>query len=416
MELLTQVRFIDSSQGIDRPSDLLIDRGKIIAIAEQISDLPSNTQIITGEGLILGRGLIDLYSHSGEPGNESRETLQNLADAARAGGFSQVGILPDTLPRIDNLQILTTLKQQTTSTNDHSPKIHFWGAASATGNTRQMNELTELKSGIIGFYDRFNLGNLNLFKQLLTYLQPWQSPLAIALDRNELVGGGVIREGAASIRYGMVSNPSCSESAIIAAVLEIVAEIPTPIHIMRVSTQRGVELIAAAKQRHLPVTASTTWMHLLWNSEAVASYNPNLRLEPPLGNPKDQEALIVGLKQGIIDAIAIDHQAYTYEEKTVPFASAPPGAIGLEMALPLLWQELVVTQKLSALELWQAMSINPLRCLSSSAISMTANLILFDPQKTWTADRHNLKSPAVNSPYYGREIVGKVIRSIISEC
>ena len=250
---------------------------------------------------------------------------------------------------------------------------------------------------------------------MLEYVQPWQTPIAIALNQNELAGDGVVREGAASIRYGMSGNPAFSEAAIIAAVLEIVAEISTPLHIMRVSTTRGVELIADAKARGIPVTASTTWMHLLWDSDAMGNYDPNLRLEPPLGDKNDQAALIAGVKNGIIDAIAIDHQAYTYEEKTVAFALAPPGVIGLEIALPLLWQRFVHSGEWSALELWQALSTRPRQCLQqlpkAIAPEQVANLVLFDPQQIWLVNQDNLKSPAVNTPWYNQQIRGKVIKT-----
>ena len=414
MELLQKVRLIDPTQGIDRPTDILLDDNRIEAIASQIQDYPDGTQVIAGEGLVVGAGLVDLYSHSQEPGNEARENIEQLLQGAIAGGFTQIGILPDTTPKIDNIEIVKAIAQKAKFYGSNSrPQLHFWGSASSDG---KMNELAELRSETVGFYDRFNLGQLTLFKQLLEYLQPWQKTIAVAIDRNELAGDGVIREGAASIRYGVSGNPGFSEAAIIAAVIEIVAEIPTPVHIMRVSTKRGVELIADAKQKNIPITGSTTWMHLLKNNEATGDYDPNLRLEPPLGNPEDRMALIAGIKQGIIDAIAIDHRAYTYEEKTVPFGIAPPGAIGLEFALPVLWQELVATEKLSALELWQALSTNASLCLGQKPIEITAkskiNLILFDPHKTWIADRTNLKSPAANSIYCGREITGKVIKTI----
>ncbi len=415
MELLQQVRLIDPTQGIDRLSDILIAEGKIKAIADRITEYPPQTHITSGEGLIVGTGLVDIYSHAQEPGNESRESLLELAQAATAGGFVRVGILPDTVPKIDSVEILTAIEQKSDFFSPSLCKLCFWAGASQDNSTKQMNELAQLKSKAIGFYDRFSLGNLNLFKQLLEYVQPWQKTVAIALDRNELAGDGVVREGEASVRYGMLGNPGFSESAIIAAAIEIVAQIPTPVHIMRVSTQRGVELIADAKQRNIPITASTTWMHLLWDSESVGSYDPNLRLEPPLGNENDREALITGIKQGTIDAIAIDHQAYTYEEKTVPFGLAPPGVIGLQIALPLLWQELVETKKLSALELWQALSTNPSICLQQKPGEISeqnSNFILFDPQKTWIGDRENLQSPASNTPYYNQQITGKVIRTL----
>ena len=417
MELLQQLRLIDPTKGIDRLSDVLIADGQIQAIAPSITEYPDRTKIMSGEGSIIGTGLVDLYSHTQEPGHEARESLSNLCQAATAGGFVRVGILPDTVPRIDNVEILNALEQKSNLLCSPSP-LSFWSGASVDSSPRQINELAQLRSRAIGFYDRFNLSNLNLLRQLLEYIQPWQKPLAIALDRNELAGDGVVREGETSIRYGMSGSPGFSEAAIIAAVLEIVAEIPTPVHIMRVSTKRGVELIADAKQRNIPITASTTWMHLLWNSDAIGSYDPNLRLEPPLGEQKDRETLILGIKQGIIDAIVIDHQAYTYEEKTVPFAQAPPGVIGLEIAFPLLWHQLVETQKLSALELWQALSTNPLLCLQQKPFEISTqqntNFILFDTQKTWIANRANFKSPATNTPYWEKEITGKVIRTVAS--
>ncbi len=418
MELLQQVRVIDPSQGIDRLADVLIIEGKIKAIADHLTDYSLDTEIILGNDLILGTGLVDLYSHSSEPGYESRESLLNLAQAAAAGGFTQVGILPDTTPSIANGEVLAALNQKSsylTSPRLELPQLGFWGEASQTSSSKQMNELGEMKSGVIGFSDRYNLSNLNLFRQVLEYLQPWQITLAIALNQNELAGEGAIREGFASIRYGMSGIPGFSEAAIIAAVIEIVAAIPTPVHIMRVSTKRGVELIADAKARGVSVTASTTWMHLLCKSEAVGNYDPNLRLEPPLGDKNDQAALITGVRQGIIDAIALDHQAYTYEEKTVPFALAPPGVIGLQLALPLLWQKFVSSGMWTALELWQALSSRPRHCLQQQpraiAPEQAANLVLFDPQAVWLANQDHLYSPATNSPWYNQQINGKVIKT-----
>lgn len=421
MELLQQVRVIDPWQQVDRLADVLIKSGKIVAIASRISDYPQETSIVAGEGLILGTGLTDLYSHSGEPGNEARETLLDLARAANAGGFTGVGILPDTDPPINNAATLAAINRKSKDllNSDRQTglaRLHFWGACCDDSN-QKMNDLGELKPGVLGFATNHGLGNLDVFKQILEYVQPWQKTLILSLDRNELSGSGVVREGENSIRYGMLGNPGFSEAAMIAAVLEIVAQIPSSVHIMRVSTKRGVELIAEAKNRNIPVTASTTWMHLLYNSDVIGSYDPNLRLEPPLGNESDRASLVDGVERGIIDAIAIDHHAYTYEEKTVAFALAPPGVVGLELALPLLWQKFVASGRWSALTLWQALSSRPRQCmqLPSNAIApeKAANLVLFDPQSTWTANRHNLQSSAANTPWYETEIVGKVIRTWI---
>ena len=417
MELLQQVRVIDPNEGIDRLADVLIIDGKIAAIAENLTDYPQDAEILRGDNLILGTGLVDLYSHSGEPGNEARETLLTLAEAAAAGGFTQVAILPDTIPQINNADVLASMRQKSNYLNTKNiqlPQLHFWGAASHGAATKQMNELAELKLGVVGFSDEYNLSNLSLLKQVLEYVKPWQKPVAIALSKNELTGNGVVREGIVSLRYGMPGNPAVAEAAIIAAVLEIVAAINTPVHIMGISTARGVELIANAKQRGVPITASTTWMHLLFDSEENGSYDPNLRLEPPLGDKNDTKALIAGAKQGIIDAIAINHQAYSYEEKTVPFALTPPGVIGLELALPLLWQRFVSSGEWTALELWQALSSRPRQCLQQRPVTIAAgqiaDLVLFGPQQVWLADQHNLKTTATNTPWWNQEITGRAVR------
>jgi dihydroorotase len=156
-------------------------------------------------------------------------------------------------------------------------------------------------------------------------------------------------------------------------------------------------------------------MHLLLDTEDLGSYNPNLRLEPPLGNPDDRAALIQGVREGILDAIAIDHTPYTYEEKTVAFAEAPTGAIGFELALPLLWHTLVETGDWSALELWQRISTSPAICLqqktSAIALEQPAELVLFNPHETWKADRQTLKSRSSNTPWLGKQLTGRVVQT-----
>ena len=411
--LLRQIRMLDPTTQSDRITDILIINQKIASIDSNITDFPSDTQIIDSQKLVLGPGLVDLYSHSGEPGNETTETLQTLVASAAAGGFTQIAVLPDTTPRIDNSQILTSLQQKAQYLGySDFPKVHFWSAMASDTEPKQMTELAEISPYAIGFSDRFSLADLPFLKQALEYLQPLQKPVAIDVSGNELTNQGVIREGVNSICYGLVGNPGFSEAAAIAAILELVAAIGTPVHLMRVSTARGVELIAAAKARGVPVTASTTWMHLLFSTLDLANYDPNLRLEPPLGNPQDQQILQEGVQTGIIDAIAIDHQAYSYEEKTVAFSEAPPGAIGLQLALPILWQKFVTTKKWSALQLWQALSSNPQLCLQQTPnkiVISTREFTLFDTEAIWTVNQQNIHSLSSNTPWWDQEITGKII-------
>ncbi|MDJ0715829.1 MAG: dihydroorotase [Prochloraceae cyanobacterium] len=418
--LLQQVTILDPVAKTDQISDVLIAEGTIKAIEPHLTDIPQQTTILDARGLILGPGLVDLYSHTGEPGHEERETLLTLAEAAAAGGFTRITILPDTIPPIDNSAVLTSLhlkQQQIRSEIDStaSPHLYFWGSLTVGIEGQQMTELADLATaGVIGFADGYPIENLGLLRQLLEYIKPLNKPVALVSVNRDLKGNGVMREGEASIRFGLPGNPAVSEAAAIAAILEIVAATDTPIHLMQVSTTRGVELIANAKARGLPVTASTTWMHLLLNSDAIDSYDPSLRLEPPLGNEADMLALIDGVQQGVIDAIAVANTPYTYEEKTVAFAEAPPGAIGLELVLPLLWQRFVATGQWSAIQLWRSLSVAPLLCLhqqpKSCICGQTAELLLFDPKQTWTANQSTLKSRCTNTPWLGKQIVGRVVK------
>jgi dihydroorotase len=412
-ELLQRVRILDPVTQADWVGDVLIVDGLIQAVAEQVTEWPAETQIRDCQGLILGPGLVDLYSQSGEPGFESRETLASLAQAAIAGGFTRLTLLPNMEPALDNLGGLEWLRQRT---DQYPLKFQFWGALTHQLAGEQMTELAELAAaGVVGFTDSLPLKNLALVRRSLEYLQPLQRPIALWPCSTSLAGDGVIRDGAAAIRYGLTGNPAIAETTALATLLELVAAIGTPVHIMRVSTARSVELLQAARDRGLPVTASTTWMHLLLNTEAIASYDPNLRVEPPLGNPEDQQALIQGVKSGVISAIAIDHTPYTYEEKTVPFAEAPPGVIGLELALPLLWQAFVATGVWTALELWQALSQRSAECLGQGmgaiAPQQPAELTLFDPQQQWTVTPETLHSLSSNTPWLGQPLTGRVLRT-----
>ncbi|MEB3233569.1 MAG: hypothetical protein VKJ64_21350, partial [Leptolyngbyaceae bacterium] len=318
----------------------------------QVEDI----DIVDAHGWVAAPGLVDLYSHSGEPGFESRETAATLAQSALAGGFTRLGILPDTQPVLDNPGAIARLHQIFTGL-DIAPLVYFWGALTHGLAGTQMTELGELAAmgdtpfgvtandrlPLAGFSDGQPLDNPALLHRLLDYGRTLNQPIALYPQSLTLADGGVAREGRIATQLGLPQQMAIAETSALSLILDCVAATQTPVHIMRVSTAASVELIAAAKERGLPVTASTTWMHLLFSTTALSGYDPNLRVEPPLGNPDDQAALLAGLKSAVLDAIAIDHTPYTYEEKTVPFALAPPGVIGLQCALSLLWQGLVQT-------------------------------------------------------------------------
>lgn len=430
-ELLQQVRVIDPVSEIDELFDVLIADGYIQAVASHISEINSDTQIRDCQGLVLGPGLVDLYSHSGEPGFEERETLLSLLQAAAAGGFTRVSILPDTSPVIDNPALVAQLQQKrhgkirekekinlapSATPVSPLPLLHIWGAITLNIAGKQMTELADLASaGVVGFSDGKPLENLALLRGVLEYVQPLGKRVAFWPSDRQLAANGVIREGPDALRFGLPPIPASAETTAIAAMLELVAAIGTPVHIMRVSTSRSVELIASAKAAGLPITASTTWMHLLLDTKAVKSYNTSLHLDPPLGNPSDVAALRAGVRAGVIDAIAIDHTPYSYEEKVQAFAEAPPGAIGFELALSLLWQYLVETEEFTALELWRALSSSPAECLGQKVSAIVphqpAELTLFDPQQTWKVERKSLYTLSQNTPWLGQQLKGHVVQT-----
>lgn len=423
-ELLQQVRVLDPVSGTDQLADVLIGDGFIKAVEPKISDVPADTRVQDCQGLILAPGLVDLYSHSGQPGFEERETWSSLLEAAARGGFTRLSILPDTLPPVDNPSGLARLHQQELDEKAKSsrltpyslPQLYYWGALTLGVAGEQMTELAELAAaGVVGFADGHPLSNLMLLRRILEYSHPLGKPVALWACDRQLMGNGVMREGAQSIRFGLPGNPALAESAALAGALEVIAAMGTPVHFMRISTRRSVELLEEAKRQGLPVTASTTWMHLLFNTEDLGKYDSNMRLEPPIGNPDDQAVLIQGVREGILDAIAIDHTPHTYEEKTVSFAEAPAGVIGLELALPILWHTLVEKGGLSALQLWQRLSTSPALCLQQTPAAIApahpAELVLFHPQETWKVEKTTLKSHSSNTPWFGQELTGRVVRT-----
>ncbi|MBW4564809.1 MAG: dihydroorotase [Mojavia pulchra JT2-VF2] len=425
-ELLQQVRVIDPVSGTDQLVDVLIADGYIQAVAPHINNISPDTQIRDCRGLVLGPGLVDLYSHSGEPGFEERETLSSLLQAAAAGGFTRVSILPSTSPPIDNPALVAQLqKKRGAEENLHSsfllpcssaPHLHLWGAITLDIAGKQLTELADLAdAGVVGFTDGQPWENLGLVRRVLEYVLPLGKPVAFWPCNLQLTANGVMREGSDALRLGLPPIPAIAETTAIAALLELIAATGNShVHIMRVSTARSVELIASAKAAGLPITASTTWMHLLLDTKSVKSYHTSLHLDPPLGNPSDVAALREGVRTGVIDAIAIDHAPYTYEEKVQAFAEAPPGAIGFELALPLLWQNLVETGEFTALELWRGLSNRPAECLkqkvSAIAPNQKAELTLFDPQQNWKVERKNLHTLSSNTPWLGQQLQGRVVQ------
>lgn len=418
--LLRQVRVVDPARQIDEIQDVWIAEGRFAALAPQLDVPTEGLNVVDGTGKVLAPGLIDLYSHSGEPGNESRETLADLMAGAIAGGFTRVGILPNTAPPLDNTGALRRVLDIACDLDQlPQPFLLPWAALTRNAQGEHMTELAELAQiqtfAIAGFADGHPITNRVLLRRLLEYARPLGRPLALWPCDRTLAGNGIARQGAIALMGGLPGVLVAAETAALTTILELVRELDTPVHLMRISTARGVELIARAKAEGLPITASTTWMHLLYSTQDALSYDPNLRFDPPLGNLTDRSALVDGVRTGVIDGIAIDHCPYTYEEKTVAFGDAPPGAIGLELAFAALWHHLVVKEQWSAIDLLAAMSYRPAHCLGATAGKLAerspVEAFLFDPETLWTVDGTTLRSPARNTPLLHQTLQGKVLQT-----
>lgn len=415
------VRWLDPATGGDRPVAVAIAAESPTAAPRLIPDPDPTLRPATpqdGSHLILGPALVDAYSRSGEPGFESRETLAQYLAAAAAGGFGRTALLPVGQPPADTVAALRDRRDRLAAlAQPGHPQVALWAALTLNRDGKQLAELADLAAaGAIGFTDNRPIADPTLLQHLLDYAQILQRPIALWPRNSTWAGEGVVLDGPLALRLGLPSYPAAAESSAVATLLEVVATVPTPVHLMRIATARSVHLIRQAKAAGLPITASTTWLHLLRDASHLAEsqrssgwpYDPNLRLDPPLGNPSDRTALITALAEGTLDAIAIDHTPYTYEEKTVPFGQAPPGAIGLEIALPLLWHHLVIPGHCPALRLWDALSAAPARCLHWPDAPEPSPWILFDPTQTWIAGPGTLRSPAHNTPWLGHPIPGQV--------
>jgi len=397
----TGVRRLDPATGLDATGDWFWDTATATFV-EDVAGRPVE-RTIPGEGrLVLGPALTDLYARCGEPGFEERESLASLAEAARAGGYVRVGLLPDTEPPLDDPAQVDYLRK---GMAESGVEPLIYGALSVGLAGEALAEVGYLaEAGVRGFTDNRPLTNWALLRRLLEYAQVIGRPVLVWPYLAALAGGTAL-EGPWALRFGLAGIPAAAETVALAGLLELVRVTGTPVHCMRLFTARGLALVRAAKAEGLPVTASTTVHHLVHASPDLAGYEPCLRFAPPLGNPEDREALVAALVDGTLDAVASDHTPWTYEEKTLPFSQAPPGAIGLELTLALLWSQVEVGA-LSALTAWRALSLGPEAVLSLTP--QRRSLVLFDPCCEWPVERGALKSRSTATAWLGRTLRGRV--------
>lgn len=408
---ITNGRLIDPAQGIDRVDDLWIDGDKIAAIGPRPDFKAAKT--IDAAGLIVCPGLIDMHVHLREPGHEEDETIASGTRAAVRGGITTVACMPNTEPALDSqasAEFVYLLAERAGLAN-----VFPIGAVTKNREGKELAEIGGLvDGGAVAFTDHDRpIASADIMRRALEYCRMFDRPVLCHAEDPDLTRDGVMHEGAESMRLGLRGMPAAAEEIVLYRDLELARITGGRLHVLGVSTAGGVELIRRAKAEGVRVTAETTPYHLLHTDADLGSYDANLKLNPPLRTRADVQALISGLKEGVIDCLVSDHTPLATEKKVRELDQSPFGIIGLETLLPLCIKALIEPGHLTWPDLLAKLTANPARILSLDSIGSlrsgaTADVTLFDPEARWTIDVGRFASKSRNSPYHGLDVRGRV--------
>jgi dihydroorotase len=416
--LFCGTRLIDPASGRDAPGDLLVADGRIAAIGAGLADkgMPEGTERVVGSGLCLAPGLVDLRVQLREPGEEHKETIASASAAGAAGGVTSIAALPNTDPVIDDVAGLEFVARRAREMR----KVKVYAYAGVTKGLAG-KDLTEMgllaESGAVAFTDGLNaVADARVMRRALSYARTFGALIVQHPEEPALAAGGQMNEGELATRLGLAGIPPAAEAIMIERDLRIVALTGGRYHVAHVSTAAGIDAIRAAKARGLAVTCDTAPPYFALNELAVGEYRTFAKLSPPLRSEEDRAAVAAGIADGTIDCIASDHAPHDQDSKRVPFAQAAPGVIGLETLLPVSL-ELVHKKMLSMLELFRRLALAPADLLGLAqgrlAVGAPADLVLFDPTRVWVVDEDRFLSKSKNSPFGGRPVQGRVLRTIV---
>jgi dihydroorotase len=403
---------VDAEHASPRRLDILVSaEGKIEKVAPEIAP-PAGAEVIDCAGKILLPGLFDMHVHLREPGREDEETIATGARAAVRGGFTGIVAMPNTDPPIDTGGLVRFVH---TLAREQSP-IPVWTSGCITKGRagQQLADIADMhRQGAVMITDDGDpVADPYLFRRALEYARHFDLLVACHCEVPELSRGGAMNEGARSYKLGIPGIPACSEEISIARDLELARLAGARIHIQHVTTARGLDIIRRAKQDGVRVTCEVSPHHLLLNEDDITDYDTNFKMNPPLRTVADNEALLAGLLDGSIDALATDHAPHTEFEKNLDFASAPFGITGLETALPSLYERLVRPGKLPWDVLVRAFSETPRCILGMEAPGFregeSADFVVFNPAGQTKVDPETMASKSRNTPFIGKSLTGAV--------
>ena len=421
--LIQGARLIDPASGTDRVTDLAIAGGRVAAIGDRLTAGPAD-RVVRGDGLILAPGLIDPHVHLREPGQEHKETIRSGSRAAAHGGFTAVCCMPNTTPALDSPEILHSI-------HDRSSEAwcRVFPVAAATMG-RQGERLTEInlldRAGAVGFSDDGDaIASAGVMAAALAAIAPTGKAFMQHCQEPTMTAGSAMHAGSVSTRLGLRGWPRAAEEVILARDIRLVEDAGCRYHAQHLSSGGSVELIRRAREAGLLVTGEASPHHLLLTHELCAGptghrYDPLAKVNPPLREWRDVEALRQGVADGVITVLGTDHAPHSAEEKELPFEEAPFGMIGLDFALPLYAEALVESGAIDWPRLIALLTVEPAALcaldrlgLGRLAVGGPADLTLIDPGLEWTIAPGELAGMSINTPVMGRGVRGRAVLTVV---
>ncbi len=408
-------RVIDPANKIDSNIDVFIAAGKIIALGHAPEVFVAN-QIIDASGLIVCPGLVDLSARLREPGEEYKATLVSELQAAVAGGVTSLACQPDTEPVLDEPGLVEMLKHRAKQLN--LAHVYPLGALTRQLQGKVLSEMGELReAGCVGFSQaNIAITDTQVLWRAMEYAATFGFTLFLHAEEPFLAKDGVAHDGEIASRLGLKGIPSAAEALALASILRIAKETGARIHISRLSTAEGVEMIREAKKINPNISCDVSANQLHLTEHDIGFFDSNCHVKPPFRTQRDKEALSAGLKDGTIDAICSDHTPVDEDAKLAPFAEAEIGATGLELllALTLKWAHQEKVSLLDAISLVSQSSAQILAIPAGNlSLNSDADICIFDANEYWKISPSSLKSQGKNTPFNGLELAGKVKTTLV---
>ena len=414
--LLRRARLLDPESGLDVVGDMLIDGERIAAVGGDLLAASEDAEIAAADGLCLAPGLVDMRVQLREPGAAHIESIETAGRAAAAGGITTIAALPNTDPPVDDLPVVEFLARRAREVK--LAKVHPYAAATKGLLGRDLTEMGLLAAnGVVGFTDGVRaIADALVMRRVLAYARTFDLLVLQHPEEPSLARAGEVSEGETATRLGLPAITPAAEVIMIERDLRLVEITDARYHAAHVSTAAGIEAVRRAKAQGLPVTCDTAPPYFALNETAIGDYRTFAKLSPPLRSEWDRRAVIEGLRDGTIDAIASDHAPWDQDSKRLPFSSAACGIVGLETLL-LLSLELYHNGHLNLVEVVRHLTANPAGILRLSvgrlAPGAPADLVLFDPDAPGRICTDNFRSKSKNAPFDGRPVRGRVRRTIV---